>query len=189
MEELKQLESDLGYVREVVRKSEHDRSPAVVYLLWAAITLAGFAVVDFAPKRGGFFWLVAGPMGGLISARLGRRQSVRRGQVRREEGIRWGLHWGGMMAAILLAVPLAVTGVIQARGFGNVILLVVALTYFLAGVHLERPLAWIGALIAVGYIALFFIPAYGWTFVGVLVAAALAATPMIGGRESAAPAN
>src|SRR5436190_4879920 len=189
MEELKQLESDLGYVREVVRKSEHDRSPAVVYLLWAAITLAGFALVDFAPKRVGFFWLVAGPMGGLISAWLGRRQSVRRGQVRREEGIRWGLHWGGMMAAILLAVPLAVTGVIQARGFGNVILLVVALTYFLAGVHLERPLAWIGALIAVGYIALFFIPAYGWTFVGVLVAAALAATPMIGGRESAAPAN
>jgi len=189
MEELKQLENDLGYVREVVRKLEHERSPAGVYLLWAAIVLAGFALVDFAPKRVGFFWLVAGPLGGLISARLGWRQSVRRGEVRREEGIRWALHWGGMMAAILLAVPLAVTGVIQSRGFGNVILLVVALTYFLAGVHLERPLAWIGTLMAVGYLALFFIPAYGWTFVGLLVAAGLAATPIIGGRESAAPAN
>jgi len=189
MEELKQLENDLGYVREAVRKSEHERSPAGVYLLWAAITLSGFALVDFAPKRVGFFWVVAGPLGGLISAMLGRRQSLRRGQVRREEGIRWGLHWGGMMAAILLAVPLAVTGVIQSRGFGNVILLIIALTYFLAGVHLERPLAWIGALMVLGYLALLFIPAYGWTFVGVLVAAGLAATPAIGGRENAAPAN
>ena len=189
MEQLKQLENDLGYVREVVQRSEHDRSPAGVYLLWAAIVLVGFALADFAPTRVGLFWVVAGPLGGLISGILGWRHSVRRGQVRREEGIQWGLHWGGMMAAILLAVPLAATGVIQWKGFGNVILLVLALTYFLAGVHLERPLIWIGALMAAGYVALFFIPAYGWTLVGVLVAAGLAVTPLIGGRESVTPAK
>ena len=84
MEQLKQLENDLGYVREVVQRSEHDRSPAGVYLLWAAIVLVGFALVDFAPTRVGFFWVVAGPLGGLTSGILGWRHSVRRGQVRRE---------------------------------------------------------------------------------------------------------
>jgi len=189
MEPMTQLENDLGYVREVVQRSERDRSPAAVYLLWAAIVLVGFSLVDFAPTRVGFFWMVAGPLGGLISWVLGWRDSVRRGQMRREEGILWGLHWAGMMAAILLAVPLAVTGVIPWKGFGNITLLLVTLTYFLAGVHLERPLAWIGALMAVGYVALFFIPAHGWTLVGVMVAGALAATPLVGGRESVASAK
>jgi hypothetical protein len=55
-------------------------------------------------------------------------------------------------------------------------LLIIALAYFLAGVHLERPLLWISFVMVVGYAALFFIPAYGWTIVGAMTAVALAAT-------------
>ena len=186
MEEMKQLQSDLGYVCGLLQKSERDGSPVTIYLLWAAISLVGFSLADFAPKYVGIYWTILGPLGGLISGLLGWRYNMRRGQVRRDLGVRQGLHWVGMMAIIFLALLLGMTRAVAWGELYRVILLIIALTYFLAGVHLERPLLWIGVLMAACYVALFFITAYGWTLVGTLIAGALVATGLIGGHKSVA---
>lgn len=186
---IKQLETDLGYVREVVGKSERPSSPAAIYLLWAAIILVGFSLVDFAPRYVGLFWIIAGPAGTVASALLGWRHSLKSGQVRRELGTRHALHWSGMMAVIFLAVLLGITESAPWSVVHKVILLMVGLGYYLAGVHLDRPLMWIGALIVVGYVALFLVPAYGWTIVGVVVAAAMTATAFVGGKRRVEPSE
>ncbi|MFQ5512509.1 MAG: hypothetical protein ACE5EO_11745 [Candidatus Krumholzibacteriia bacterium] len=183
MSDLNHLESQLGYVRDAARKSERGNSAGSIYLLWAAICLVGFALVDFAPDRIALFWTVAGPLGGLASGILGYRFSVRRGQMRRDLGVRHGLHWAGMMVVIFLAVPLGVTGAAPWEALYRIILLILALAYFLAGVHLDRPLIWIALLMVAGYLSLFFVSAYGWTLVGIVVAAGLAAASFIGGRS------
>lgn len=173
METSKQLNDDLEYLGGVLRKSARGTSPMAVYVLWAAIVLVGFPLVDLAPRWVGIFWSIAGPLGGLASAALGFRYAKKIGQFSREEGIRHGLHWGALLLAILLAVPLGVTGAVGWPVLSRIFLLIIGLVYFLAGVHLERPLIWAGLLMMAGYGALFFLPAYGWTMTGILVAAGL----------------
>jgi hypothetical protein len=79
-------------------------------------------------------------------------------------------------------VPLAVAGDAVWDVVYRVILLVLGLSYILAGVHLDRPVLWVGFLMIAAYVALFFIHAYQWTLVGVVVAVALAAAGILGGR-------
>ena len=184
MTDMKQVKSDLGYVREVVRTSEQHPSPAAIHFLWALICLVGFSLIDFAPRFVGLYWGITGPLGFLASSFLGWRHSQQLGQVCRAEGMRHALHWFGMMAVIFLASILGVTGAVCWQELTKVIVLIIGLTYFLAGIHLDRPLLWIGLLLIAGYLTLFIIPAYDGTLIGVLLAVALVSTGLIGRRKS-----
>ena len=186
MDTTNRLTDDLRYLGGLLRKSERGTSPLIIYLLWAGMVLVGFSMVDFAPRQVGVFWFIGGPLGGVVSAFLGQRHALKIGQVSREEGNRHGWHWFGLMLAVTLVVPLGVTGGVDWRVFSRVFLLVVGLAYFLAGVHLERPLKWVGLLMMAVYVALFFVPVYGWTLVGVLVAAGLIASGLLGRRSGGA---
>ena len=189
MSTTKQLTDDLEYLGGLLRKSERGASPFIIYALWAALVLVGFSMVDFAPHRVGLFWLIAGPLGGVASAILGHRYGIRIGQLSRQEGLRQGWHWSGLMLAILLAVPLGLTGAIAWPVLSRVFLLIIALAYFLAGVHLERPLKWVGIVMLAGYVGLFFIPAYGWTLLGILVSLSLLVSGLVERRRGGAPSR
>ena len=52
------------------------------------------------------------------------------------------LHWG----AVLIAVALRTRGAMPSETLQAVILLVLALGYFTAGLHLDRHLLWVGLL-------------------------------------------
>jgi hypothetical protein len=54
------------------------------------------------------------------------------------------LHWGGLLGAIALAILLPARGLVPAAAVGPVILLLLALAYFLAGVHLDPAFRWVG---------------------------------------------
>lgn len=62
---------DLGYVRDVLKRSERTGFPAGIAYLWAAIGLVGFSLIDFAPERVGLYWSIASPAGFLLNAWLG----------------------------------------------------------------------------------------------------------------------
>jgi hypothetical protein len=186
MAEVNHIEKDLGYVRGLVETSEPRRSPMAIYLLWAVIVPVGFALVDFAPQATGLYWLIAGPVGFVASTWIGFRDSRKQGQVDRREGVRHLLHWGGMMAGLLLTIPLVLSGTVTENGVGRVILLLVALAYFLNGVHMERPLLWVGILMAAGYLATFVVAKHVWTILGLVISAALVASALVEGRKAAA---
>ncbi len=183
MKEMSQLEEDLGYVRRAVQKSEPRPSPRSIYLLWAAILLVGFALMDFRTGAVGLYWMTVAPAGFVISALLGWRHHLRLGQSRRGAGRVPILHWGATMGSIFLAVPLVVTGSVQAEDFGKVALVIMALGYFLAGVHLDRRLMGVGLLIAAGYLMLLILPSFSWTVMGLLLAVALAISAFWGGEN------
>lgn len=177
------IENELKYVRELVSKSEVGPAPSAIYFLWAAICLVGFPLADFAPQYVQFYWPVAAPLGAIASAILGWRHKAKMGQLSRDVGIRHGLHWWSTMAAVFLTVPLGITGAVAWHDVHRVMLLILALSYFLAGVYLDRPMMWVGVLVAFAYVALFFIHTYEWTVVGVVIALGFVVTGILGGRK------
>ncbi|MFO7627758.1 MAG: hypothetical protein R6V62_10895 [Candidatus Fermentibacteraceae bacterium] len=164
------LESDIRYVRALVERSGNGSFPRSVYILWAVIVLLGFSIIDFKPGWTGIFWMVAGPGGSIISGILGHRAGVRMGQLDREIGVRHALHWGGMLVVIVLAVVLAIRGFIHGTVLSQVILLLVALGWWTAGVHFDRNFLWFAAVMILGFVGTLFSSSYTWTVIGVLLA-------------------
>lgn len=170
MEQARNVEEDLGYVRDVVDRADRGFMPRSIWYLWAAIVLVGFVLADVLPERVGLYWLVAAPAGFLASAWLGYRSARACGIESRRDATEQMLHWGGMMVAIFLLVPLAAAGPLAGEAFGQATLVVAALGYFLAGVHVYRPLAWVSALVVAGYALTFLLDAWAWTIAGALIA-------------------
>lgn len=167
------VRDDLGYIRDVVTRSEGSAFPRGIAYLWAAIGFVGFSLIDFAPERVSMFWTITSPLGFILSAWLGWRHARETGQQSRREGQAHMLHWGGLMGAVFLLYPLIERGALQGKVVAQVILLFVALGYFLAGVHLVPALKWAAVAMALGYIATVTLDGFAWTALGVLFAAGL----------------
>ena len=188
MTELEQVEGDLRFVRSALASSDRPHSPAGIYFLWAVAVAIGFALVDFREGLVGPYWMLVGPAGFVASIYLGWRHARRLGQVSAADGRRHLLHWGGMLAVIALAMLMPARGVLTWEGLNSVILLILALAYFTAGVHGERPFMWVGVLMGAGYVLITLGSAYAWTIVGVTLAVALTVAGLRGGRPlEAAP--
>ena len=178
------LKDDIAYVRAAAERAGGATIPSI-YLLWAVISLCGFALADFAPDPRwiGLFWLVAGPGGFLISAWLGYRASRNSGQGGRRVGVRWGLHWLAFMAAGALVAALVAAGHLPWEAFGSLVVLLLALSHFYAGLYLDRRMLAIGGVLAACYLVTLFIPGYQWTLAGGLMAGALVWQAILGMRE------
>ena len=183
------VREDLGYVREVVARSEREDTPRAIWYLWAAIGGVGFTLIDFWPESVGLYWLIAAPLGFLTSMWLGWRHGRSIGQESRRAGYAHMLHWGGMGGATLLLVVFAARGHLEGDEIAQAILLVVALGYFLAGVHLARPLLWVGIALAASFLAVDFVDGYVWTAVGAVMALALVVTAHVQGRSGGSAAR
>lgn len=176
MPEVDRLKEDLDYVASAVREADHRTGVPLIYFLWAGIVLAGFTLPDVAPPAAGPFWLVASPAGGVLSWVLGARAARRSGWSDAERGRRYALHWliAGV-AFLLCSLPLIFGTAAKGRFDVSSYMLVTGIAYALAGVHLERPLLWVGLLMLIAYAVIVVAsPPYAWTITGVVIALALA---------------
>ena len=182
-----QLREDMAYARAAADRSGAVHVPAI-YVLWAVISLCGFSLTDVVTGHSwlGIYWSVAAPAGFCLSLWLGRRASHRAGQLEHRAGVRWGLHWVGFMAAGVLGSALVAAGHLTPAGFGSLWVLLLALTYFHAGLHLERRMLPIGIAAGVCYLVTLFVPGYSWTVAGLVMAAVLTAQAFIGAPSRAA---
>jgi hypothetical protein len=188
VDNLERLQGDLKFVRAAVDSSSRSKSPPALYLVWAIIGGIGFALVDFRADLVPGYWAVAGPAGFLLSAYLGWRRARVGGQASSAEGKRHLLHWAAVLLAIALAAFLVFSSTLPANALQTVILLVLALGYFTAGLHLDRALLWVGALMAAGAVGVTLVPAYAWTGLGIALAVALVVAGIGQGRSRATTA-
>ena len=172
------LEKDLQFIAGAVRRGQRKPGHPVIYFLWAALILIGWTLPDFAPQYAAMFWIIAGPAGGLLSWWLGQRSAIAEGELDRDLARRYGLHWliSGM-ALFAVFLPLASGNAADGYSsaiFGRQFLLVIALVYALAAVHLERGLAASAVIMGAGYVVLtIWSPPYLWTTMGIVVALSL----------------
>jgi hypothetical protein len=173
----KQAQDDLSYVRSVLHRAENTaQSPASIYFLWAVITFFGFAIIDVFPEKTGPYWTIAGPLGGVLSAALGYRAARATGQSSRRVGISQTMHWVGLMAGIFLMIPLVMTHVVTVDDFPRLVLLIVALSYYTAGVHVDRRLIPVSFVLVGCYLLTVFVRdlPHLWTVTAAILAASLA---------------
>ena len=174
MTAIDRVKEDLDYVASAIRREDLDDGVPVIYYLWAVLVAIGWALPDFAPRWTGLYWIIAGPAGGLLSWWIGTRRGTCAGINDTALGRRYAYHWSLTFFALLLVFLPAIFGKISADTAAINVLLVIGLTYTLAGVHLERPLLWCGLLVFAGYVALSTIELpYLWTITGLVVAASL----------------
>lgn len=177
--ELDSIGSDLSYVRSALARREGGGGlPMSIAVYWAIAVCIGFALVDFAPRATGLFWLITGPLGFVYSTLAGRAEARASGEANVSEGQRIMLHFGGMLAAIFLALFLLAGGA-DGNLIGRVTLLIVALAYYLAAVHFARGLYLASLILAAGFVALAFLHSYVWTVTGLLTGVALLASAFI----------
>jgi hypothetical protein len=188
MDHLERLEGDLSFVRGALATSTRSKSPSALYFLWAVIAPIGFVLIDFRADWVPEYWAVAAPVGFLASAYLGWRHARRLGQASAADGRRVLLHWGAALVVIALAVVLGRSHAMPSATLHTVILLLLSLAYFTAGLHLDRGFLWVGALMGVGSIAVTQMPVYAWTAVGLTIAVSLAVTGLREGRSREAAA-
>ena len=179
MTESQQLQDDLRFLRHAINKREAPIStPGGTLLIWAAYVLVGYTLLDFNRAYAGYWFMIAGIVGGIGSSIIGKRQATRVGDRDHTEGTKHALHWGSIVLAIVAILALVATrhNEIQGRGeiVGQMIAIAVGIVYFLAGVHFDRYFIWLGIMLMAGAVAISFVPNYGWTMLGVLIAAGLA---------------
>src|SRR3546814_17919663 len=118
--------------------------------------------------------------------RDGRRHGVNDSAL----GRRYALHWAIAAAGFMLAMLPAAVGLVDVDGALPGFLLVGGLVYALAGVHLERPLLWVGVLMLAAYVVLVLLaPPPLWTVAGVIIALALECTGIASLRQPVAAAS
>ena len=178
------LRDDIAYVRAAAEQSSTVPVPAI-HFLWALLVFVGFGLVDVVDDGRwiGGYWALAGPAGFGLSAWIGRRADRQAGRIDRKAGLRHVLHWATFMSAGVLGLALVQAGHLTWRGFGSLWVLLAALTYVQAGLHLERSLLPVGLLLAGGFLVTLWLPGFGWTATGTLLAIALVATAFTGKQD------
>lgn len=182
--DIERVTEDLDFVRRAVVRSEQGGN-APIYFLWAAISLAGYALVDVRPQWVGPFWAVAGPVGGVGSWIIGALVARRNGQGSAADGLRYALHWGMFGVTIVLLLPLANLGRLPEKTIPQIVLLLVALAYMTAGNYLDARLRYVGAAVIPAYVATLLLTAWPYTIAGAILAASLVAAGVLETRRGA----
>jgi len=188
MTEINQLQDDLRFVRDAVARGDSpQRRPAAIYIVWAVYVLVGYTLIDLYPRAAGWFFLLGGVLGGIASGVIGRRLARQEGAYDRREGRRLALHWGvGIVLAIACAMALAaVVPALRGTAAGQLIVVMIGLVYFLAGVHFDRNFLWLGPVLMVGGVLVGFVPRYGWTALGTVIALGLVVPTLLPVKRTA----
>jgi hypothetical protein len=176
MSDVKQIRDDLQFVRHVVdRRERSGRGPVAVYWYWAAYVLIGYTMIDVATRWAGWFFMVGGLGGGVVSGMIGRRYAERTGERDRLEIWQKTMHFGlGIILAFLATFALAwVIPELRGPKGSQVMVVMIGIIYFLSGVHFDRNFLWLGPVVMAGGVLVGLVPHYGWTMLGAVIAVGL----------------
>ena len=171
-----QLQQDLQFVRAAVVRREHGRrGPAVINYIWAIYVLVGYTLMDHNMAAAGWFMMIGGIVGGVLSSIAGKHDSQRRGEHDADAARRPFLHFfaGIMLAIVATAALAAVIPDLRGTRGSQVLVVMIGIIYFLAGVHFERYFLWLGPVLIVGGVLVGFIHQNAWTLLGAVIAVGL----------------
>lgn len=187
MTESQQLHQDLQFVRAAVTRRDRDgRGPIGINYVWAAYVIIGYALLDYRPEFAGWFFMIGGIAGGIASWIIGKRFSQKTGESDRDMARRAMLHFGGgiLLAFVgTFALAMIIPDLRGPRG-SQVLVVMIGLIYFLAGVHFERYYIWLGPIVVAGGIVVGFLHRAPWTVLGAAIALGLVLPTLFPRRPS-----
>jgi hypothetical protein len=134
----------------------------IVLLILVLLSIIGVGIIDFSPQAGHSYWLAMVPVFAAACLTL----EWRRG---REKGRRWAevlrtqaLLWFGLLLAVQLVYLLLHTGRLDFENTGLIIVLLLALATFYAGISLDGRLFFVGGILGAVVAGEAYLETYFW---------------------------
>jgi hypothetical protein len=125
-------------------------------------SIIGIGITDFSPADSYKYWVAMVPI--FCGACLILEWSRVRGR-----GFKWTtllrtqlLHWVGLLVAVRLVFEMLHKGRLDNENTGLVVLLLLALSTFIAGIHLGWRLCLVGVFLAIALVAATYLEEYVW---------------------------
>jgi len=134
----------------------------IVIMMLITLSIIGIGITDFSPADSYKYWVAMVPI--FCGACLILEWSRVRGK-----GFKWTtllrtqlLHWVGLLVAVRLVFEMLHKGRLDNENTGLVVLLLLALSTFIAGIHLGWRLCLVGVFLAVALVAATYLEEYVW---------------------------
>jgi hypothetical protein len=134
----------------------------IVIIVLIALSIIGIGITDFSPSDSYKYWVAMVPI--FCGACLILEWSRVRGK-----GYKWTtilrnqlLHWVGLLVAVRLVFEMLHKGRLDNENTGLVILLLLALSIFIAGIHLGWRLCLVGGFLGAALVAATYLEEYVW---------------------------
>jgi len=145
----------------------------ILFLTLFVLSLVGIGVSDFSLKFGFWYWLAMVPVFGGASLYHEWKKQRKKGEHSGTLLSRHLFHWLGLLAVVYLVHVLQSTGRMNQEDAGLVLLLALALTVFLAGVHFNWRFAVLGIVLGTAVAVAAMVDQYFWIMTVPLLLGAL----------------
>lgn len=140
-----------------IKRPMHLKSRLVISLILLIFSIVGIFVTEFSPAMAWYYWMVMVPLFAALSVWLNwyvsKHHEISSSLVWREI-----LHWIGLLFAVYIVSAAVHNGFLSYLNGGLVVLVLLALTLFLAGVHFDWVFMSIGFVLGLlGLMAVYFI--------------------------------
>lgn len=157
----------------------------IVLIILIMLSIIGVGITDFSPGGSHYYWLVMVPVFAAACLVIEWERS-------RGKGHKWTtvfgaqlLLWLGLLLAVQLVYFLLHTGRLDNENTGLIILLLLALTTFFAGINLDWRLLIVGIILGLSLIGAAYLETFFWLFflIAIVVVAALLALKHFAGSR------
>jgi hypothetical protein len=146
----------------------------IIAVMLTVLAIIGVAITDFSPGGSHFYWLVMVPVFAVACLTLERKREGARERNWSTIFRSQFLLWLGLLVAVQVVYMLLHSGRLNNENTGLIILLLLALTTFFAGVRLDWRLLIIGFILGLALIGAAYLETFFWLFF-LLAAAVIAA--------------
>lgn len=147
----------------------------LVMIALVLLSVVGIGITDFSPQKSHLFWLAMVPVFGIaciiIEWTRARGQGLSGFAILKNEV----LHWLAVLVAVDLVYFLFQAGRLDSENTGLIILVILALATFLAGLRLGWKLCLLGVFLATGVVVAAYVEEFLWVLliIPLLLGAAL----------------
>jgi hypothetical protein len=125
-----------------------------IYIILVFLSVGGVAIMDYSEKYWFWYWLAMGVIFGLVSIGMAWKNDQNKPGDQGDRVKKQALHWGTMIIAILLVFLMHYADLFDRPSTpGLLVLLLLALTATLAGVHFNWRMAVVGLILMATFVA------------------------------------
>jgi hypothetical protein len=152
------------------------------------LIMLGLFLANYSPRWADWYWSAMFPVFGLVCLTHQLAAGDTHGLPAWQVGLMQALHWLGPILAVRIIFLQLARGQMAADSVRLMILLVLAVTVYLAGIHFDRAFIWVSIVLALAALGGTEIEAYFWLICVIgLVMAALVVFSTVLIRRRAAP--
>jgi hypothetical protein len=129
------------------------------------LIMFGLFLANYSPTRADWYWSLMFPIFGLVCLGHQLIAGDTHGMPAWMVLLKQALHWLGPIVAVRIIFLQLARGQMAADAVALMILLVLAVTCYLAGIHFDRSFVWVSAFLALAALGGTEIEAYLWLFV------------------------